>query len=114
VSFSQPLGTLGTAGILLLVSILFSLLLGGQAGAVIMAPIAIAAGGVVGADPRAMAMAVAIGCSVAFLSPLGHPANLLVLGPGGYRFRDYVRLGAPLTLLSILVTLVTLHWFWGL
>jgi di/tricarboxylate transporter len=114
VSFSQPLGTLGTAGILLLVSILFSLLLGGQAGAVIMAPIAIAAGGVVGADPRAMAMAVAIGCSVAFLSPLGHPANLLVLGPGGYKFRDYVRLGAPLTLLSILVTLVTLHWFWGL
>ncbi|HEY71157.1 MAG TPA: SLC13 family permease [Anaerolineae bacterium] len=114
VSISQPLGTLGTAGILLLVSILFSLFLGGQAGAVIMAPIAIAAGGVVGADPRAMAMAVAIGCSVAFLSPLGHPANLLVLGPGGYRFRDYVRLGAPLTLLSILVTLVTLHWFWGL
>jgi di/tricarboxylate transporter len=114
VSISEPLGTLGTAGILLLVSILFSLLLGGQAGAVIMAPIAIAAGGVVGADPRAMAMAVAIGCSVAFLSPLGHPANLLVLGPGGYKFRDYVRLGAPLTLLSIIVALVTLHWFWGL
>jgi di/tricarboxylate transporter len=114
VSVTQTLGTLGMAGILLLGSIMFSLILGGQAGAVIMAPIAIAVGGVVGADPRALAMAVAIGCSLAFLSPLGHPANLLVLGPGGYKFRDYVRLGAPLTLLSILVTLITLHWFWGL
>lgn len=114
VSLTFPLGSLGTAGLLLLTSIAISLLLGGQAGAVIMAPIAIAAGGVVGADPRAMAMAVAIGCSLAFLTPLGHPANLLVLGPGGYKFRDYVRLGAPLTLLSILVTLASLHWFWGL
>jgi di/tricarboxylate transporter len=114
VDLTSPLGSLGTAGLLLLASIALSLLLGGQAGAVIMAPIAIATGTVVGADPRAMAMAVAIGCSLAFLTPLGHPANLLVLGPGGYKFRDYVRLGAPLTLLSILVTLAGLHWFWGL
>jgi di/tricarboxylate transporter len=114
VDITSPLGSLGTAGLLLLASIALSLLLGGQAGAVIMAPIAIAAGTVVGADPRAMAMAVAIGCSLAFLTPLGHPANLLVMGPGGYKFRDYVRLGAPLTLLSILVTLAGLYWFWGL
>ncbi len=114
VNLTGPLGSLGTAGLLLLASIALSLLLGGQAGAVIMAPIAIAAGTVVGADPRAMAMAVAIGCSLAFLTPLGHPANLLVMGPGGYKFRDFVRLGAPLTLLSILVALAGLHWFWGL
>jgi di/tricarboxylate transporter len=114
VNMTSPLGSLGTASFLLLASIALSLLLGGQAGAVIMAPIAIAAGTVVGADPRAMAMTVAIGCSLAFLTPLGHPANLLVLGPGGYKFRDYVRLGAPLTLLSILMALAGLHWFWGL
>lgn len=114
VDFTSPLGSLGMAGLLVLASIALSLLLGGQAGAVIMAPIAIAAGTVVGADPRAMTMAVAVGCSLAFLTPLGHPANLLVMGPGGYKFRDYVRLGAPLTLLSILVALAGLHWFWGL
>jgi di/tricarboxylate transporter len=114
VNLIGPLGTMGAACVLLLASIVLSLLLGGQAGAVIMAPIAIAAGKVIGTDPRAMAMTVAIGCSLAFLTPLGHPANLLVLGPGGYKFRDYVRLGAPLTLLSIIVTLAGLHWFWGL
>ena len=61
-----------------------------------------------------MAMAVAVGCSLAFVTPLGHPANLLVMGPGGYTLRDYVRLGAPLTVLTALLTLFGLHWAWGL
>jgi di/tricarboxylate transporter len=103
-----------TAGILLLIAIALSLLLSGQTAAVIVAPIAIAAATPIGVDPRALAMAVAIGCSLAFISPLGHPANLLVMGPGGYTFRDYLRLGTPLTLLSIVIALVALQWMWGL
>ncbi len=107
-------GALGTAAVLLLTTVALSTLLGGQTVAVILAPVAIAAARAIGADPRGMAMAVALGCSLGFLSPLTHPASMLVMGPGGYTTRDYFRLGAPLTALSILVTLAGLHWIWGL
>jgi di/tricarboxylate transporter len=107
-------GPLGAATILNLVAVMLSLLIGGQAAAVVLAPIAIAAAKGIGADPRAMAMAVAVGCSLAFITPLGHPANLLVMGPGGYTFRDYWRLGAPVTVVAILVVIVGLHLVWGL
>lgn len=107
-------GTLGLAAAILLATIGLGLLIGGQTTAVVLAPVAIAVAEIAGADPRAMAMAVAVGCSLAFLTPLGHPANLLVMGPGGYTLRDYLRLGAPLTVLSALLTLLGLHWVWGL
>ena len=114
VGLTGHVGTLTTGAVLLLATMILSLLVGGQTSAIIMAPVAIEAATLSGADPRAMAMGVAIGCSLAFLSPLGHPANMLVMGPGGYTFRDYVRLGAPLSLLSFGVALAGLHWFWGL
>jgi len=114
VDASGGFGALATAAILLLITVALSVLLGGQTVAVILAPVAIAAASAIGADPRAMAMAVALGCSLGFLSPLTHPASMLVMGPGGYTTRDYFRLGAPLTAVSILVTLAGLHWIWGL
>jgi di/tricarboxylate transporter len=107
-------GSLGLAAAMLLATIGLGLLIGGQTTAVVLAPVAIAMAELAGVDPRAMAMAVAVGCSLAFVTPLGHPANLLVMGPGGYTIRDYLRLGAPLTLLTALLTLLGLHWAWGL
>ncbi len=112
--FTAGQGSLATAAVLLVSAITLSLLLSGQAAAVILAPIAIAAADLVGADARGLAMAVAVGCSLAFITPLGHPANLLVMAPGGYTFRDYLRIGAPLTLVAALTTLAGLHWVWGL
>jgi di/tricarboxylate transporter len=114
IGFTASLGSLGTAAALLIATIGFSLFLGGQTAGMILAPIAIASSNAIGMDPRGMAMAVAIGCSLAFISPMGHPAHLLVMGPGGYTFRDYARLGAPLTIISILVTLAGLHWIWNI
>ena len=108
------LGSLGISAVLLLLTIGTALLLGGQTTAVVIAPIAIAVAGTLRVDARAMAMAVALGCSFGFLTPLGHSANLLVMGPGGYSTRDYLRLGAPLTLLAVVITLAGLHWIWGL
>jgi di/tricarboxylate transporter len=108
------LGPLATAAALLTLTILLSLFLGGQTTAVVVAPVAIEAAGLMHADPRAMAMAVAIGCSLVFLSPIGHPANLLVMAPGGYRPRDYFRLGLPVTITTFVLALVGLHWIWGL
>lgn len=113
-SLTAGLGPLPIAGFLLVVTIIISTFLGGQTAGIIVAPIAIAAAQAGGTDPRAMAMAVAIGCSLAFISPFGHPAHLLVMGPGGYAFRDYLRLGAPVTFFMILVTLAGLHWIWQL
>ena len=114
VNLTGHMGSIITAAVLLLATMILSLLVGGQTSAIIMAPVAIQAATLSMTDPRAMAMAVAIGCSLAFLSPLGHPANMLVMGPGGYTFRDYLRLGAPLSLLCFGVALAGLHWIWGL
>jgi di/tricarboxylate transporter len=88
--------------------------LSGQVTPVVLAPIAIAAAQAVGADPRGVAMAVALGCSTAFLTPISHSANMLVMGPGGYRFNDYARAGLPLTLVMLAVLLVGLAAFWGI
>ena len=113
-TLSGGLAPIMTASVMLVVTIGFSLLMGGQTSAVVLAPIALKVAPMAGADPRAMAAAVAIGCSLVFLSPLGHPANLLVMGPGSYTFRDFARLGAPVTLVTFLVALAGLHWIWGL
>jgi di/tricarboxylate transporter len=59
-------------------------------------------------------MAVAIGSSCAFLTPIGHQNNTLILGPGGFRFGDYWRMGLPTDLLVITVSLPLLVWFWPL
>jgi di/tricarboxylate transporter len=71
--------------------------------ALLMLPIAIAAAPVSGVDPMGMAIAVAIGASASFLTPIGYQTNTMAYGPGGYKFSDYVRLGAPSTILTIVV-----------
>ena len=59
-------------------------------------------------EPSSVAMAVALGSSMAFMSPLGHAVNVMVMGAGGYSFRDYARVGIPLTILLVLLLLVIL------
>jgi len=61
-----------------------------------------------------MGMAVALGCSLAFLTPYGHPVNVMIMGPGGYKMRDFLRIGGPLTVLLFFTILAGLHFFWGL
>ncbi len=59
-------------------------------------------------------MTVALAASASFLSPVSHPANVLIMGPGGYRFTDYIKVGLPLTIVVLLVTLLVLPIFWPL
>lgn len=84
----------------------------GAAVAAIMAPIAVSAAQGSGAPPHALGMAVALGSSMAFLTPLGHPVNTLVMGAGGYRFSDYRRVGWPLFVILTVVAIagMTLRW----
>jgi di/tricarboxylate transporter len=105
---------LGMAGILLGFTLLVTQLVGGQVASLILSPLALAAALASGADARGMGMAVALGCSLAFITPFGHPVNVMVMGPGGYSMRDFLRVGAPLTLLVILTILAGLRLFWGL
>lgn len=105
---------------LLLLAALFALTtlltqaMNGAAVATVMAPIAIQAARQIGADPRALALGVALATSMAFLTPLGHPVNMLVMSSGGYRFRDYFNVGLPLTLLLGVVVMLLLPVFWPL
>lgn len=112
------LSVLGSAGPLAILAglvalaILLTQAMHGAAVAAIVAPIAIQTAQKIGADPHAFAMGVALATSVAFLTPLGSPVNVLVMGPGGYTFRDYFRAGLPLTLLlfALIVGLLPLIW----
>jgi di/tricarboxylate transporter len=99
-----PLGALGApwalAGVVL-VTLMLTELITNTAAAILVFPIAVAVATDVGASPRAFAIAVAIAASCSFLTPIGYQTNTMVYGPGGYRFTDYARLGAPLTLLAL-------------
>jgi di/tricarboxylate transporter len=55
-----------------------------------------------------------MGAAIPFLSPISHPANILIMGPGGYRFLDYTKVGLPLTLLIMLVAIFSIPYFWPL
>ena len=94
----------GAAGIVfgvVLATAVLTELVTNNAAAVVMFPIAIAASGPAGIDPRSMAVAVAVAASASFLTPIGYQTNTMVYGPGGYRFTDYARVGLPLTAISL-------------
>lgn len=80
----------------------------------VMAPIALSLAAEEGLSTTALVMVVAIATSTSFMSPIGHPVNVLVMGPGGYRFSDYTKIGLPLTLVVLLVTLLVLPLVWPL
>lgn len=80
--------------------------------AVLMASLVLNATAVLQASPQALVLTIAMASALPFLSPISHPANLLVMGPGGYRFIDYTKVGLPLTVLVLLVSVVALPFFW--
>ncbi len=108
------LGPLIVLAGLMAVSLLLTQVMSGQAAIVILAPIAISAAQQIHADPRTMTLGVALACSMAFLTPLGHPVNILVMGPGGYKFSDYFRVGLLLSLLLLALFLLLLPLEYGL
>jgi di/tricarboxylate transporter len=83
-----------------------------NATAVLMAPIALTVADRLGASADPYLMAVAIGASCAFLTPIGHQSNTLVMEPGGYKFGDYWRVGLPLEIVILAVALPMIVWIW--
>ena len=81
---------------------------------VLMAPIVLSASADMGIAPQTAMMAVAMAASASFTSPISSPANILVMGPGGYGFSDYLKLGIPLTIIVFIVVMFLLPLFWPL
>ena len=112
VAVSGDLPTWTTIALVLVIAMFLSDLVNNTAAAVLMAPIALGVASRLAASPDPFLMAVAVGASAAFLTPIGHQSNLLVMGPGGYRFGDYWRLGLPLEVVitAVAVPLILLVW----
>jgi di/tricarboxylate transporter len=98
-------------GIIVLTSICTQIL-SNNATAVLLFPIAVSAAQGLGVDPKPFIIGVCFGASACFASPVGYQTNLLVYGPGGYRFSDFLKLGIPLNLLVIVASTIFIPFFW--
>jgi di/tricarboxylate transporter len=96
-----------------LVSAAATQLIGGQVSALLVGPIALAVAPAAGVELHAMAVAVAIGASNAFLTPMAHPVNAMMMGTGGYRAADFARAGADMTVVVTLTVALGMWLFWG-
>jgi len=96
-----------------LLTMLVVQVIGGQVTPLLVGPIAIKAALQLGIDPRAMALAVAMSCSLAFITPISHPVNILMMGPGGYKFSDFSKVGIGMTIVTLLAMMLGLTVIWG-
>ena len=99
-------------GVLFVLSCGLTQFMSNTASAALLCPIGIAISKQLGADPKAVLMAIAVAASCAFATPVGTPPNTLVLGPGGYKFMDYVKAGTGLVLVAFVVSLVVIPMVW--
>ncbi|HEY2846979.1 MAG TPA: SLC13 family permease [Pyrinomonadaceae bacterium] len=95
-------------------TVILTQMVNGAVAAAIVGPVAVSIAQQADMNPRSVVMAVAMACSMAFITPLGHAVNVLVMSPGGYSFRDYVKVGLPLTVILSAVVLIVLPVVWGL
>ena len=99
-------------GVVLITTTLLSAIINNAAAVILMAPIGINVAQTLGASIDPFLMAVAVGGSSAFLSPIAHQSNTIVMGPGGYQFADYLRMGFPLEALIVVVAIPAIMWAW--
>ena len=117
VALVDSFGSFGGGGVLLaviLATVVLTEAVSNTAAAVLVFPIAASASVSVGLDIVAVAVAIAVAASASFLTPIGYQTNVMVYGPGGYRYTDYTRLGAPLTLLMVLGIIAGVAMWWGI
>ena len=113
-SSAENLPTWTLLGLIMLTTMLLSALINNAATVVLMAPIALQTATTLQFSADPFLMAIAIGASSSFLTPIGHQSNTLVLGPGGYQFGDYWKPGLPLTIIVMVVSIPLILWLWPL
>ena len=114
VAFVGPYGPKAVMGGLIALTFLATCFVPTAALVVLMAPIVLNTTASMGLSPHGFMMAIAMAASASFTTPISHPANLLVMGPGGYRFTDYLKVGGLLTLVIFIVLMVALPTLWPL
>jgi di/tricarboxylate transporter len=108
----KTLGPIGVLGAIYLVTSLLTEIITNNAAAALVFPIAISASTQIGSDPMPFVIAVAIAASAAFSTPFGYQTNLIVYGPGGYKFRDFLKVGIPLNIIFMVVSLLIIPMVW--
>jgi len=114
VSMAGPFGPVALMGGLVGLTFLATCFIPTAALVVLMAPIVLSTSTNMGISPHALMMGIAMAASASFMTPISHPANILVMGPGGYRFVDYLKVGVPLTLVVFALILLVLPYLWPL
>lgn len=100
--------------LIMIMTMILTNLISNTASAILMAPIAFAVSEFMGVSPEPLLMSVSVSSSAAFLTPIGHQSNMLVMGPGGYKFTDYWYLGLPLSILVVLIGTPLILYVWPL
>lgn len=114
VSIFGAFGTIALLAGLFILTALLTQAMSGAAVAAVIGPIAIQVAQNVGANPRALVMGIALATSMAFITPVSHPVNILVMGPGGYNFRDFTKIGLPLFIILFVLIMIILPLVWSL
>ena len=114
VGVMTPFGAIGALAAVLVATMLLTELISNNAAAVLAFPVAVAAAAATGSDPRPFVIAVTLGASLSFLTPIGYQTNLMVYSLGGYRFGDFSRLGAPINVVVIALSLILIPIFFPL
>ncbi len=109
---TAPLGHMATLAACYLLSLALAQVISGATTAVLMAPVVLSAATQLGVSPYPLSMAVVLGTSSAFLTPMSHPSNVLVMGPGGYKFSDYARVGGFMSAIIFVLILLLVPAFW--
>lgn len=113
-AWTTSLPTAMVLGLILVITMFLSDIINNAATALVMGPLAVAIANTLGVHTDPFLMAVAVGASCAFLTPIGHQSNTLVMSPGGYRFGDYWRMGLPLEILIVVISVPMILWVWPL
>lgn len=111
-AIGQPFGLLAILILVYLLTSIFTELITNSAAAVLMIPIGIEMASNLQLDPMGFAVIIAIAASASFITPIGYQTNLIVYGPGGYKFTDYVKVGTPLSILVMSVTIGIVYYYW--
>lgn len=112
VAFAGPFGPVFLIGAFYLLTSLLTEVLSNNAAAVLLTPICLGVATQAGIDPKPLLVAITFGASASFATPIGYQTNTMVMGPGGYTFRDYLRVGLPLNILTWLVATLLIPVFW--
>lgn len=110
----ESIAPIWVVAVFLFFSMLLTIFISGPVAPIVIIPVALQAAQSLGIDPHPLAMAVALGCSIAFIFPVSHPVNIMVMNPGGYKLKDFARVGIPLTVITFISILLMISWIWAL